>query len=260
MELLEYLYKNINKSKNTVKNILKNGNVYINGKVVTKHNYLLKETDNIEIRNKINNVDIIYEDKEIIVVDKPSNMLTISTEKEKEKTLYHIVSSYVKKINKSNKIFVVHRLDKDTSGLVVFAKNEITKNKLQDNWDKVVRKYVAVVEGITKDKEELKSYLEEKNNKVYSSSSGKLAITEYTRLLNNDKYSLLDINIKTGRKHQIRVQLKDINHPIIGDRKYGRSNPIRRMGLHAYKLEFKLNGKDYNFEISYPNSFKNLIK
>lgn len=258
MELLEYLYKNINKSKNTVKNILKNGNVYVNGKVVTKHNYLLKETDIIEVRNKINNIDIIYEDKEIIVVDKPSNMLTISTDKEHDKTLYHIVSSYVKKKNKSNKIFVVHRLDKDTSGLVVFAKNEITKNKLQDNWDKVVRKYIAIVEGITKDKEILKSYLEEKNNRVYSSKSGKLAITEYKKIKNNDKYSLLDINIKTGRKHQIRVQLKDINHPIVGDKKYGNSSS--RMFLHAYKLEFTLNGKEYKFETEYPNIFKKLIK
>lgn len=260
MELLEYLYKNINKSKNTVKNILKNGNVYVNGKVVTKHNYMLNENDKVEIRNKINNIDIIYEDKDIIVVDKPANILTISTLKEKEKTLYHIVSSYVKKTNKNNKIFVVHRLDKDTSGLVVFAKNEMTKNKLQDNWNKVVRKYIAVVEGVTKDKDIIKTYLDEKNNKVFISNKGKLAITEYNRLLNNDKYSLLDISIKTGRKHQIRVQLNSINHPIVGDKKYNDTTKEKRMYLHAYKLEFILNNKKYKFETNYPSIFKKLVK
>lgn len=259
MELLEYLYKNINKSKNTIKNLLKNGNIYVNDKVITKYNYLLKETDKVEIRNKINNIDIIYEDKDIIVVDKPYNLLTISTNNEKEKTLYHMVSDYVKKNNKNSKIFVVHRLDKDTSGLVVFAKSEVIKNKLQDNWDKVNREYIAIVEGKTKDKGIIKTYLEEKNNRVFSSNKGKLAITEYKKIKSNDKYTMLNINIKTGRKHQIRVHLKEMGNSIIGDKKYGcNGNPIKRMALHAYKLEFKLNNKEYKFKIDIPNNFKKI--
>lgn len=261
MELLEYLYRNINKSKNTIKNLLKNGNVYVNGKVITKHNYLLKENDKVEIRNKIDNIDIIYEDKDIIVVNKPYNLLTISTLNEKEKTLYHIVSNYVKKTNKNNKIFVVHRLDKDTSGLIVFSKSEKIKNILQDNWDKVNREYITIVEGITKDKGVIKSYLEEKNNKVFSSNKGKLSITEYEKIKSNDKYTMLNINIKTGRKNQIRVHLKEMGNPIVGDKKYGNiDNPIKRMALHAYKLEFKLNNKEYVFKIDYPNEFNKLIK
>ena len=261
MELLEYLYKNIKESKNTIKNLLKNGNVYVNNKAITKYNYILKDTDKVEVRNKINNIDIIYEDKNIIVVDKPYGMLTISTLKEKEKTLYHIVSNYIKKNNKNSKIFVVHRLDKDTSGLVVFAKSESIKNKLQNNWDKVTRKYIAVVDGATKNKGIIKSYLEEKNGLVYSSNKGKLAITEYQKIKSNDKYTMLDINIKTGRKNQIRVHLKETGNPIIGDKKYGNNdNSIKRMALHAYKLEFKLNNKIFNFEIDYPNDFKKLIK
>lgn len=259
MKLLDYLYKNINKSKNTVKNLLKNGNVYVNNKIITKYDYEVNENDIVEVKNKIDNIEIVYEDKNIIVVNKPYNMLTISTEKEKEKTLYHIVSSYLKRINKSNKIFVVHRLDRDTSGLVVFAKNEVTKNSLQKNWDKTTRKYVAVVNGNTKEKEIIKSYLKEGNNKVYSSKDGKLSITEYKKIESNNNYSLIDINIKTGRKHQIRYQMNEINHPIVGDKKYGR-NDYKRMLLHAYKLEFKNNNKLMKFEVGIPNEFNKFIK
>jgi 23S rRNA pseudouridine1911/1915/1917 synthase len=172
-----------------------------------------------------------------------------------------MVSDYVKKNNKNSKIFVVHRLDKDTSGLVVFAKLETIKNKLQDNWDKVNREYIAIVEGKTKDKGIIKTYLEEKNNRVFSSNKGKLAITEYTKIKNNDKYTMLNINIKTGRKHQIRVHLKEMGNVIVGDKKYGcNDNSIKRMALHAYKLEFKLNNKKYKFKIDIPNSFKKLLK
>lgn len=258
MELLEYLYKNINKSKNTIKNLLRDGNIYVNGKNITKYNYILKENDKVEIRNKINNIDIIYEDKNIIVVDKPYNLLTISTINEKEKTLYHLVSDYVKSKNKKNKIFVVHRLDKDTSGLVVFAKTELIKNKLQDNWDKVDREYIAIVKGNTKDKGIIKTYLDERNGKVFVSNRGKLAITEYQKIRSNDKYTMLNINIKTGRKHQIRVQLSEIGNPIIGDKKYGIK--ANRMMLHAYKLEFKLNNKLMKFETNIPNEFNNIMK
>ena len=254
MELLEYLYNNINKSKNTVKNLLKNGNVYVNGKSITKYNYILNDNDKVEIRNKIDNIDILYEDKNIIVVDKPYNMLTISTINEKEKTLYHIISNYVKRDNKKNKIFIVHRLDKDTSGIVVFAKSELVKYKLQDNWDKVDREYVAIVEGNTKDSGIIKTYLDEKNNKVFISNKGKLSITKYKKIKSNNKYTMLNIKIETGRKHQIRVHLNSIGNPIIGDKKYGNIKSNRMM-LHAYKLKFKLDEKIYKFETKIPKDF-----
>lgn len=259
MELLEYLYNNVNKSKNTIKNLLRDGYVFVNGKSITKYNYNLKETDKVEIRNKINNIDIVYEDKNIIVVNKPYNMLTIGTDKEKEKTLYHMVSEYVKSKNKKNKIFIVHRLDKDTSGLIVMAKDEITKNKLQNNWDKVEREYIAIVSGNTKDKGVIKTNLEEKNNKVFVSNRGKLAITEYKKIKSNDKYTMLNIIIRTGRKHQIRVHLNSIGHPIVGDNKYGNIKSNRMM-LHAYKLDFKLNNNNYNLELNIPDEFKKTIK
>lgn len=213
-------------------------------------------------------IEIVYEDKDIIVVNKPYGMLSISTIKKEDKTMYKEVSSYIKKSNPKAKIYIVHRLDKDTSGLLVFAKNMNTKLTLQNNWDNLVKKrsYVAIVEGeVEKDKDIIKSYLKEtKTFLVYSTNSkdGKLAITEYRKVFSNREYSLLDINIKTGRKNQIRVHMKDINHPIVGDKKYGsKKNPIRRMCLHANILELihpKTN-KLMHFELDIPNGFIKLI-
>ena len=185
-------------------------------------------------------LNIIYEDKYLLIVNKPSKLLTIATNKGNEPNLYSEVYDYLHK--KNQKVFIVNRLDKDTSGLVVFAKNENIKNLMQDNWDKVIRKYYAIVEGIVEKSGEVESYLKEtKTLLTYSTNdkSGKYAKTLYNPLSSNKKYTLLEINIITGRKNQIRVHMQDINHPIIGDKKYGsRINPINRMGLHAYYLNF----------------------
>ena len=184
---------------------------------------------------------ILYEDKYLIIVNKPSNLLTIATSKEKEKTLFHQVYEYLKQKNKNNKVFIVHRLDKDTSGIVVFAKDIQSKAFLQNNWDKFKRKYVAVVHGHTKEKDILKNYLmETKTHLTYivNDKKGKLAITEYEKVLENNKYTMLSINIKTGRKNQIRVQLSNIGNPIVGDKKYGIKDSTNNMCLVANTLEF----------------------
>lgn len=244
-ELLLYLLENLKINRKTAKAMLTNKSILINNKITTKYNYPLKKKDIILInQNKIeSDLNIIYEDKNIIVLIKPAGLLTIGTDREKEKTLYYMVSNYVKKVNKNNKIFVIHRLDKDTSGIVMFSKDEKTKKLYQDNWDKLVktRKYYALVEGKIDKNGFVESYLkEDKNFNVYSTKdkNGKYAKTEYEVIKNNKDYTLLDINLLTGRKNQIRVHMKDINHPIVGDKKYGtKSNPINRLGLHAYKLE-----------------------
>ena len=186
-------------------------------------------------------IDILYEDKFLICVVKSAKMLTISSANEKENTLYRLVSNYVKKTNKNNKIFVIHRLDYDTSGIVLFAKNEDVKKKMQDNWSSVKRNYVAIVSGVVKkDHDTIKSYLKEtKTLLTYSTKrGGKLAMTEYSVLKRSKNHSLLDINLLTGRKNQIRVQLKDIGNPIVGDSKYG-SEKNKYMLLHANRLEFE---------------------
>ena len=215
---------------------------------------------------KKDKLDILYEDKNLIVVNKKSGILTISTDKEYENTLYSEVSNYEKKKDKKNKIFIVHRLDKDTSGIVIFAKNIHTKNILQNSWENVVRKYIAVVHGQAKEKEELKSYLfETKTFQVFSTKNpkkGKLAITEYEKITENSKYSLLSINIKTGRKNQIRVQLSDINQPIVGDKKYGnKKENQKRLFLHANFIEFKhpITSKIITIETGIPKEFNTLI-
>ncbi|MCI8575404.1 MAG: RNA pseudouridine synthase [Bacilli bacterium] len=215
-------------------------------------------------------LDIIHEDKELLVINKPSKLLTISTEKEKYHTLFYEASSYIKKQNPRNKIFIVHRLDKDTSGIVVFAKNESLKQALQINWDKLasVREYLAIVEGVIKEKEgTIKNYLKEtKTLQVFDTKNpkeGKLAITNYQVLETNKVYSLLKINIKTGRKNQIRVALSSIGHPIVGDKKYqSQKNPYGRLALHASKLKLihpKTN-QEYLFLSKIPKEFERDFK
>ncbi len=209
---------------------------------------------------------IVYEDKHIIVVNKPPKLLTVSTLKEKEATLYHEVRLYLKRKNKNNKVFIVHRLDYDTSGLVLFAKDIETKNYFQENWDKVIRRYMGIVVGKTKDKDTLKNYLmETKTNLVYvvPDKNGKLAITTYSKVKENNNYTLLDIDIKTGRKNQIRVQFNHAGFPILGDKKYNPKGPNSdRMYLHAYYLEF-INPKTketIKLELDVPNEFLKIIK
>ena len=212
-------------------------------------------------------IKILYEDKSIIVVSKPSHLLTISTDNEKEKTMFHKVIEYERKKNKNNKVFIVHRLDKDTSGILVFAKNERIKRQLQDNWQNTKRYYQAVVEGNVEKKEDtIKSYLKENKALItYSTnkSDGKLAITKYKVIKTNKKYSLLDIEILTGRKNQIRVHMNDINHPIIGDKKYNsKTNPIKRLGLHANKLilQHPITKQTMTFEDKTPKEMLSLFE
>ena len=268
--LIEFLKKTFsNLSKNSVKSLLHNEKVFVNGNMTTKYNYELNVGDVVEIREKVaKNIDIIYEDKNIIVINKPSGLLTVATEKEKNKTAYHLVMEYLKKKNKNNRIFIIHRLDKDTSGIIMFAKNERAKHLYQDNWNDIVKKrcYYAVIDGKMQNKEgTIKSYLKENGNMVYSvkDRSGKIAITEYKVLKERKNISLLDINLKTGRKNQIRVHMKENKTPILGDLKYGeKSKLINRLALHAYKLELinPVTKKLLTFEVNMPNEFKTLFK
>ena len=186
-------------------------------------------------------LNIVYEDKNIIVVDKEPHLLTIATDKERDRTLYHYVLEYEQNKHKSNRIFIVHRLDKDTSGLVLFAKNQKIKQELQDNWSNNKRYYQAVLEGkLIKDKDTIKSYIaENKALKSYSTDAkhGLLAITKYELVETKNNLSLVNIEILTGRKNQIRVHMSEMGNPISGDKKYGaKTNIYKRLALHANKL------------------------
>lgn len=268
--LLDFLLENTNYSRNKIKSLLKYKSISVSNKNIVKHDTLLKKGQIVTISlekkiTKIGNIDIVYEDNNYLVVNKPSGMLTIATEKEKTRTLYHQVREYIKEKNKHQKIFIVHRLDRETCGLVLFCKDENLKLKLQENWEKVAihREYTTVVKGIMeKKKDRLISYLKEnKSNIVFSSKdkTGKLAITNY-EVKKEDQNSLLTVIIETGRKNQIRVQLNDINHPIIGDKKYGNIKG-KKLLLCANRLDIKdpLTKKIMKFEVSVPREFiKNL--
>ena len=269
LETLYVLFKDLSKKK--IKNYLKDGGVLVNGKVVTKFNTPVKKNDIIEL-SKINkthkksNLDIIYEDEYFFVINKPAGLLSISTTKEKEKTAYHLVREFIKSRKKNDKIFVLHRLDKDTSGVLVFVKDNTLKNLLQNNWDKYVktREYVALVTGNVKDVDDYTCYLKEIGPDkviVTNKKEGKIAVTSLKTINKNNKYSLVKVNIKTGRRNQIRVVLNHLGSPIVGDKKYGgiKSN---RLYLHASKLTITnpLNNKTYTFESSVPSSFKKVVR
>ena len=209
---------------------------------------------------------IIYEDKYLIVVFKPANILTISTETEKENTLFHEVSTYEKKKFKGNKVFIVHRLDKETSGLIIFAKSPKVKNILQENWQNVKRIYIALLEGKLEGKGKIESYLKEtKTMLTYSTKNhkeGQYACTKYQALKSSNKYTLVEIEILTGRKNQIRVAFNTLHHPIVGDKKYSTiKDNESRLFLHANRLKmyYPEIRKDILFETSTPNEFKKIM-
>lgn len=279
--LLETLFKELPSLKKTkIKQILKFGSVCVNGRIITSHRHELKPGDKIDFLSQRQaltehlkgalDFQIVYEDDELIVVDKPAGLLTMGTDEEKEKTVYFELMEYRRLSGKNDRgrIYIVHRLDRESSGLVVFAKNEAAKRTLQKNWDTVVKKYFAVTEGVPEEKElVVRSYLiEDRFKRVYSvrsaSPEAKLAVTRYRLLGDNGRYALLDVLLETGRKNQIRVHLSDLGYPIVGDPKYGaRSDPLGRMGLHAYFLSLRhpVTGQLKTFESKLPANFRRLI-
>ena len=276
-ELLEFLFYTFpDSSRNSVKSMLSNHRVTVDGAPITQFNFKLFPGDKVLISKtpikakSRSNLPIIYEDDDILAINKPSGLLSVASDKEKGSTAYRILTDYVQQKNKHNRVFIVHRLDEDTSGVFIVAKNPKMQKALTDNWNELVSKrgYYAIVEGKLKKKEDtLKNYLAQNSlNLMYitnNQKAGKLAITHFKVMKESDKYSLLDVNIDTGKKNQIRVQLGHIGHFVIGDDKYGEpSNPLKRLGLHSYCLELKnpLSGKKMTFKAPMPKEFETLFK
>jgi len=278
IELMSFLLAKMGgMSRNSVKSLLSHRQVSVNGKVTTLFNTQLKPNDTVTVSSSKGNIElthpklrIIYEDNSIIVVEKKEGLLTVSTGKNDETTAFSILKTYVKKASSQNRIYVVHRIDRETSGIIMFAKNRDTQLRLQENWHRIVtrRIYVAVVEGkVEKEKDTIVSWLteNEKSLKIHSASydnGGQQAVTHYKKIKGNDQFSLLELELETGRKNQIRVHLEGIGHPIVGDKKYSSEyNPIGRMGLHARVLEFihPDTGKKVCFETPVPRNFLNLF-
>lgn len=275
-ELLEFLLSKYPKlSRNAVKSLLSNHQVSVDGAPVSQYNLKLAKEDTVIVsKTRISkktraNLPIIFENENFIVIDKPSGLLSVASDREKGRTAYRMVNDYVQQKDKHNRIFVVHRLDEDTSGVLMFAKNAHTKEVLQKNWNEIVvkRGYYAIVEGkLEKKTDTFVDYLKENAlNLMYVTNdkkNGKKCTTSYKVMKENDKYSLLDINIDSGRKNQIRVQFGHRGHYVIGDDKYGQpSNPLKRLGLHAYNLVFKdpETGRVWDFKSPIPEVFTKLF-
>lgn len=276
-DLMVFLLENLKgKSRDNIKSLLKHKQVQVNGMVQTQFNFALKAGDVIEfgtekiaVEKDCPGLTIMYEDAQIIVIDKHSGVLSISDEADNTLTAFKILSAHVKRGHPDNKLFVVHRLDRDTSGVMMFAKSPKIQKWLQDSWTEVVteRTYLALVEGVVKEpKGRISSYLKESSAlMVYSSqdpSQGQLAITRYELYKQSKLHSLLKVNLETGRKNQIRVHLQEIGHSIVGDKKYGATtNPIGRLGLHAWILAFvhPVTKKPMRFETNIPRKFLRLF-
>ncbi|MCH5318534.1 MAG: RluA family pseudouridine synthase [Paramuribaculum sp.] len=275
--LMSFLQKAMpEKKRTTVKELLKHDQVAVNGYPKTQFDWPLEPGDEVAVNfvrpfHVFHNrrMQLVYEDDDIIVVNKGYGLLSVGTDKKSDGTAYSILKEYVKWNDPRCKVFVIHRLDQNTSGLMMFAKNEEAKNIMQHNWNNMVlnRKYVAVVEGKPEKPEgTIKSYLAENSaHEVYSTNDrekGKLAVTRYRTLKEGNGKSLLEVELDTGRKNQIRVHMKDNGTPISGDRRYGGSpNAIHRLALHAMTLRFvhPITRKEMNFSTPVPSSFEKLV-
>lgn len=213
--------------------------------------------------------DIIYEDQDIIVGNKAAGFLTVRALWNKEHTVHSALNEYVRKGNsKSHKrVFVVHRLDQDTSGVLIFAKTEAMQIRLKDNWKNTLKTYYAVIHGrMPKAAGTISSYLVEDDEYVVHATTntkeGRLAHTSYVVLQATNKFSLLKIDLLTGRKNQIRVHLADEGHPVVGDTKYGTSSKkYERLALHAQAISFDhpFSGQRLTFEVKLPEYFSKLL-
>ncbi|MBO5134168.1 MAG: RluA family pseudouridine synthase [Bacteroidaceae bacterium] len=263
-------------SRNKAKAILTGSGVTVNERLVKQHDYRLKVGDQVEISKQKNRnnfsskfVKLVYEDAYIIVIEKSvgilsmaSNSLAFSVKSE--------LDNYLRKSHQGCTAHVVHRLDRETSGLLVYAKTIEAEQILEHNWHEIVtdRRYVALVSGVPEQKKgSIESWL--KDNKAYitysspTDNGGKYALTHYKVLKSDGKRSLVELKLETGRKNQIRVHLQDIGTPVCGDMKYGNGdNPIGRLGLHAFRLNFyhPITGKQLTFETELPKQFINALE
>ena len=278
MELMEFLAAKMpDASRTKLKSLLSKRVVYVDNVITTQFNFELKPGMRVQIskdkgRKEFSNrlMNIVYEDAYIIVIEKKEGLLSVATERQKERTAQSILNEYVQRSGRHNRIYVVHRLDRDTSGLMMFAKDEKTQRVLRDNWHDIVtdRRYVAVATGeMEKNQDTVISWLTDKT--IYVSNStyddgGSKSVTHYRTIKRANGLSLIELDLETGRKNQIRVHMQSLGHPLIGDGRYGGDiapNPINRLALHAFKLCFyhPVTNEIMEFETPYPSAFKKLF-
>ena len=277
-ELMAFLIAQLpGKNRNNIKSLLSNKQVLVDGRVYTQFNHPLQPGQTVTVAanrapetSQYRGLTLLYDDQFLIVINKQAGLLSMASNKERDRTAYGILSEYVKKENPKNKVFIIHRLDRETSGVMMFARSEKVQRLMQEAWNDTTkeRTYVALVEGVPEPPSgTISSYLHEsKALIVYSSQnpeSGRLSVTNYTVVKASSDYALLELELETGRKNQIRVHMQDIGHPIVGDSKYGATtNPIGRLGLHAEQLAFEhpITGERMQFDAPVPKSFLAMVK
>ena len=277
MPLLDFLLANVNQSRTKIKATLQGRGIKVNGKTVTQFDFMLQPKMKVAVsktkRNqqsfKSHYVKIVYEDKWIIVVEKNIGILSMAAG-HSSLNVKSVLDDYFHKSRQKCTAHVVHRLDRDTSGLMVYAKDLQTEQILEHNWHQIVydRRYVAILSGeMEQDEGTIQNWL--KDNKAYVTYSspfdngGKLAISHFHVLSRTTEHSLVEFQLETGRKNQIRVHAADMGHPVCGDSKYGNGDdPIHRLCLHAWLLCFThpVTGEPMEFETPIPTSFKQLFR
>ena len=277
MRLMDFLATKMPEASRTkLKSLLSKQIVLVDNMITTQYDFPLQTGMKVQIcRNKKNKefhnrlLKIVYEDPYIIVINKMPGVLSVNTDRQKVRTAYTILKEYVQRNRKSCPLYIVHRLDKETSGLMMFAKDEKTQHTLRDNWHDIVtdRRYVAVVTGdVEKDSGTLVSWLTDKILYVKSSNyddGGRKSITHYRTIKRGNGYSLLELRLETGRKNQIRVHMSDLGHPIAGDKQYGaKTRPLGRLCLHAHRLELidPRSGEKRIFAAREPAAFRRLCR
>lgn len=279
-ELLAFLFAghaDVKKAK--VRQWLKHGAIQVNGRSTTRFNHPLRPGDIVTIRDKNETLAlgvlpfgmrILFEDAVLIVIEKPAGLLSMASETERERTAYAYLTEYIRhgKPRSEARVWIVHRLDRETSGLMVFAKSEEAKQALQAEWNEADKRYLAVIEGnLPADEGVMRSHLDESRPyMVYSvqrpNEQTRLAVTNYRVLKRGASYALLELSLETGRRNQIRVHLADAKCPVVGDEKYGaRTNPVRRLALHASSLQFPhpTSGELLRFESPLPSELAGLV-
>ncbi len=262
-------------NRTRVKQLLRKGQITVNGAPVTRHDHLLCPGDRVAVarvgvagRQPVAaGGAIVYEDNSVIVTDKPSGLLTVATEAEKIDTAFARLSAHLTD-RRAGRPFVVHRLDRDTSGLLLFARTAEIRDQLQANWGSVAKTYLAVVEGVPRPAEGVvDNFLTEgRDLKVRSTAAGgeaRQAVSRYRVVKALGRFSLVEVELETGRKHQIRVHLAGLGCPVVGDELYGATtNPADRLGLHAWKLAFDhpRTGKRINLESPLPGALRRLVE
>lgn len=278
-ELLPFLLETIkDKNRTKIKSMLTHRQFKVGNEVITQHNHPLKKGDKVTVswdkgfkKVSFQGLSIVFEDDDIIVVNKRSGLLSIGSAKEKKMTAYRILKNHVQIDDPTNNVFVVHRLDRDASGLMVFAKSRKAQLEMQSTWDKTStkRKYLIVAEGtFEKDEDTLTTYLKESKalivySYLHDAKEFKKAVSSYSVIKKNEYFTLLEATLETERKHQIRAQLKAMEHPIVGDKKYDSTqNPLNRMALHAKVLTFihPATHKEVTFETKVPDDFLKLFR